>query len=388
MNFIANNLSAVAFGSAIGAALPGLIFGIIGLLVSKQTAKVVLGILGIIFSISGLIYAARNSGWLALIAIIPLLINISVLSKKEKPVRQTPKDINSSTIKYETLDAIKFEKPGPCQPSSFVIVFLNWDGTILQRKKYEFCETPTYDGPTPTKLSDRFTDYTFSGHWDEEVLPATCDKAYKADFKVVRKTCRVTFLDEEKQVLDVKTICCGEKAWSPKVLKRFYKNGDTYFFKGFDKDSIVFEDTILTPVYRIMSRKTKIWITIGTIAATILLTVFSFMDAAISEENFFANWAAGIDFESSIINSSFGILFVILTSIIKDKKSKVIFSKIGILVGIIGITFCLIYPNQFPALVVIPLIINIVILVRARTVDKTEMSKVASKDFQEENKKA
>lgn len=379
MNFIANNLSAVTFGFAIGAALPGLIFGIIGLSVSKPKAKVILGIFGIIFSISGLVYAASNSGWLALIVIIPLLINISVLTKKEKPLRQTPKEIKSDTIKYE--------KPGPCQPSSFVIVFLNWDGEILQRKKYEFCETPTYDGPTPIKPSDQFADYTFSGHWDEEVLPATCDKAYKADFKALRKTCNVTFLDEEKRVVEVKTINCGEKALSNKIVKRFYKNGDTYSFKGFDKNSIVFEDTTLTPTYHIRSRKTKIWITIGAIAATLTMVVLFFLDGVINEENFFVNWAAGIDFENTLINAAFVVFFVILSLIIKGKKNKVIVSGIGILLGIIGIVFCLIYPDQLPALVVIPTIINIVIFVRAKTIDKTAIPKELGKDFQEEKKK-
>ena len=69
---------------------------------------------------------------------------------------------------------------------TYTIVFVNWDGTELQRVTVEEGEIPVYTGPTPTREDDDEYTYTFIG-WGEELHPASNDGLYKAQYEAQPK---------------------------------------------------------------------------------------------------------------------------------------------------------------------------------------------------------
>ncbi len=69
----------------------------------------------------------------------------------------------------------------------YTITWKNYDGSVLETdENVEEGTIPTYDGETPTKPEDENYTYTFSG-WDPEVVAATEDAVYTAQFNATSK---------------------------------------------------------------------------------------------------------------------------------------------------------------------------------------------------------
>lgn len=73
---------------------------------------------------------------------------------------------------------------------SYVIHFVNWDGTPLQSSSWDFGTTPVYGGETPTREEAGKT-YTFLG-WDEDIVAVNGEKTYTAVFSGVTNTYAIT----------------------------------------------------------------------------------------------------------------------------------------------------------------------------------------------------
>jgi hypothetical protein len=73
---------------------------------------------------------------------------------------------------------------------SYVIHFVNWDGTPLQSSSWDFGTTPIYGGETPTREEAGKT-YTFLG-WDEDIVAVNGEKTYTAVFSGVTNTYAIT----------------------------------------------------------------------------------------------------------------------------------------------------------------------------------------------------
>ena len=70
---------------------------------------------------------------------------------------------------------------------TYTITWVNYNGTTLETDTVPYGQTPTYDGATPTKPSDGYRTYTFSG-WSPTVAPATANQTYTAQFTVTAYT--------------------------------------------------------------------------------------------------------------------------------------------------------------------------------------------------------
>ncbi|MGE4572572.1 MAG: hypothetical protein AB7E09_07500 [Candidatus Izemoplasmatales bacterium] len=67
------------------------------------------------------------------------------------------------------------------QEQTFIISWLNHDGTVLKVDEVSYGKNPVYNGEEPVKASTSEYFYTFFG-WDSDLSPAIEDKAYKASY--------------------------------------------------------------------------------------------------------------------------------------------------------------------------------------------------------------
>ncbi|HQC54468.1 MAG TPA: leucine-rich repeat domain-containing protein [Clostridia bacterium] len=112
----------------------------------------------------------------------------------------TPEIVEATEDATYTAEYKKFEKS-----NCFTIVWENYDGTILQVDPLvEKGTIPEYKGEIPTRGSDDVFAYAFRG-WTPEVVAATKDAIYTADFQKVDKFYTVTWKNWDGKVLAVDT---------------------------------------------------------------------------------------------------------------------------------------------------------------------------------------
>ena len=75
-----------------------------------------------------------------------------------------------------------FTTSGTYTPPTYVITFVNWDGTELQSSPVVENTLPEYTGDQPTRPNDEEFSYSFKG-WTPEIVIATEDATYTATFE-------------------------------------------------------------------------------------------------------------------------------------------------------------------------------------------------------------
>ena len=85
--------------------------------------------------------------------------------------------------------------------NQYEIIFLNWDGEVLQSTMVDYGAMPEYFGVTPTKPEDEQYVYTFSG-WEPEITIVVAYAEYTAQYDATDK---VTTAIQNTQSDEVKT---------------------------------------------------------------------------------------------------------------------------------------------------------------------------------------
>ncbi|MBQ3331487.1 MAG: starch-binding protein, partial [Ruminococcus sp.] len=86
--------------------------------------------------------------------------------------------------------------------TTYTITWKDGDGNTLKTDTVVHGDTPSYEGETPTKTGDAQYTYTFNNTWSPEILAATDDATYTAQFDATVNTYNVTWLDEDGTELE------------------------------------------------------------------------------------------------------------------------------------------------------------------------------------------
>jgi len=116
----------------------------------------------------------------------------------------------------------------------YTITFVNYDGTVLETKKVEYAEIPTYTKETPTKIRNEQYSYTFAG-WEPSITAVEDDATYTATYTETLNSYKVTFVDEDgTELATAQTVQYGSKATAPTEPS---KQGHTFagWYNGIEK---------------------------------------------------------------------------------------------------------------------------------------------------------
>ena len=119
---------------------------------------------------------------------------------------------------------------------SYVISFVNYDGTVLYEETLAYGKLPAFKGDTPKRPEDRMYEYSFSG-WTPEIVNVTGEATYEAQYAAKAKQVIVTFFNFDGNVLESKFVDFDSvpvytgKEPAKKATAKF-----TYVFTGWDKE--------------------------------------------------------------------------------------------------------------------------------------------------------
>jgi uncharacterized repeat protein (TIGR02543 family) len=91
---------------------------------------------------------------------------------------------------------------------SYIISFVNEDGTLIKKVRVFAGEKPVYDGDEPTKASTAEFDYTFAG-WDKEFAEADEATTYTATYNAIRRSYDIKFLNYDGTLLKTQSVEYG-----------------------------------------------------------------------------------------------------------------------------------------------------------------------------------
>ena len=82
----------------------------------------------------------------------------------------------------------------------YTVTWKGDDGTTLDTEEYNYGDTPSYKGYTPTKTATGEFTYAFTG-WDPAIVAVTADATYTAQFTATNAKYTVTWKDDKDEVL-------------------------------------------------------------------------------------------------------------------------------------------------------------------------------------------
>ncbi len=140
--------------------------------------------------------------------------------------------------------------------NSYLVQFVNEDGTVLQEETLDYGTLPSYKGETPEKEEDEQYIYTFD-KWDAEIAEVTGDAVYTATYKTKTKSYEIKFVNFDGTELYKVIVEYGKtpeyKGAEPK------KEEDVsfrYIFSGWDPEiTAVTGDKTYTAEFRAETKK-------------------------------------------------------------------------------------------------------------------------------------
>ena len=196
----------------------------------KRNWKVLLSCLALTFTMGVLAACGEteNSSSLGSSESVGTSESVSAPEESTAPESSAPE---SSAPESSAPEASTPEEPE--EPTTYVVKFVDEDGTELSTETYE--EGATVVEPTaPTKAADETYTYTFAG-WDSEVTAASADVTYTATYTATYIDYTVQFVDEAGNVLETKTYHYGDTVEAPTPTKDADETY-TYAFTGWDKE--------------------------------------------------------------------------------------------------------------------------------------------------------
>jgi|GEM_PF-2095505 len=139
--------------------------------------------------------------------------------------------------------------------NKYTVIFLNEDGTELQKLDVEYGAMPAYSGTTPKKDGDKTYTYTFSG-WTPELVSVTGAATYTATYNKTYVEYTVTFKNEDGSVISTGTYHYGEHVTVPAEPEKDGNAEYTYVFAGWTPTvSDVIRDATYTATFTAVKNK-------------------------------------------------------------------------------------------------------------------------------------
>ena len=130
---------------------------------------------------------------------------------------------------------------------SYIITWLNEDGSLIDQTTVEYGQTPTHANPTKAATAE-YT-YTFAG-WTPKVVAATGDATYKASFTATKNKYLIVFQDEDGTELKSGQVEYGEMPIAPAAPSKPADSEYIYTFAGWTpKIVIVTKEATYTATY-------------------------------------------------------------------------------------------------------------------------------------------
>ena len=132
----------------------------------------------------------------------------------------------------------------------YTITFSNYDGTELERAKFDYGKIPIYSGATPERPATAQYTYTFKG-WMPELVTVAENAVYTADYDSVVNQYTVTFNNYDGTELQSSTLDYGiMPTYSGATPERPATAQYTYTFKGWMPELVaVTENAVYTADY-------------------------------------------------------------------------------------------------------------------------------------------
>ena len=143
--------------------------------------------------------------------------------------------------------------------NSYIVTWVNWDGSVLETDNVTAGITPTYEGATPKRTSDDSREYQFVG-WSPKVAPVYSDITYTAQFTPVNSY-TVTWVNWNGDVLETDTVSYGAMPnYDGKDPVRESEKGKQYTFVGWSpKVTPVYSDITYTAQFTSEKSYTVTW---------------------------------------------------------------------------------------------------------------------------------
>ena len=143
--------------------------------------------------------------------------------------------------------------------NSYIVTWVNWDGSVLETDTVNAGITPTYSGATPEKESVEGKDYQFVG-WSPKVAPVYSDITYTAQYTMLNSY-TVTWVNWNGDVLETDKVSFGATpTYEGRDPVRESEKGKQYTFVGWSpKVTPVYSDITYTAQFTSEKSYTVTW---------------------------------------------------------------------------------------------------------------------------------
>jgi hypothetical protein len=161
---------------------------------------------------------------------------------------------SSSSLELSSLSSFSsFSEPA----KAFLVIFLNYDGTELQKSLWDLGSTPSYSG-TPVRAGDAQYSFKFSG-WSPAIVPVSKEATYTAEFASSVNQYTITFLDDDGTELQKSLWDYGATPTYPETPQKLPTAETVYTFSGWSPRIVpVSKDATYTARYSSSAREYSI----------------------------------------------------------------------------------------------------------------------------------